>query len=143
MPRFLVFFVFVPSSGKNPRRYTVSAQCVLLLPVFSSSTFRRGQPFGWGEENENILQTLGVAAGFGGITALKFFTKPIVYLVILYMPVIAVHVEPFDKAISRRLRAWHIGALVMSIACFLQAIAGWAMSMGLPARAEGLAIWTM
>jgi hypothetical protein len=91
----------------------------------------------------NILQTLGVAGVFGGITALKFFMKPTVYLAILYMPVIAAHVEPFDKTISRRLRAWHIFALIVSIACFQQAIAGWATSAGLPARAEGLAIWIM
>jgi hypothetical protein len=91
----------------------------------------------------NIIQTLGVAAIFGGVTAVKFFTKPIVYLMILYMPVIAAHLEPFDKKISARLRAWHIVILVGLIAPFQQAIAGWAQGAGLPARAEGLAIWLM
>ncbi|MDR2180112.1 MAG: sel1 repeat family protein [Synergistaceae bacterium] len=96
-----------------------------------------------GEGGQNVLQTLGVAGVFGGITSLKFFMKPMVYLVVLYMPVIAVHAKPFDEAISKRLRAGHIFALMIFIALFQQAIAGWAMSMGLPARAEGLVIWIM
>jgi hypothetical protein len=92
---------------------------------------------------QNILQTLGVAAAFGGITALKFFTKPIICLAILYAPVIAANVNPFDEALSKRLRAWHIFLLVALLAPFQQAIAGFASGAGLPARAEGLAIWIM
>jgi hypothetical protein len=92
---------------------------------------------------QNILQTLGVAAAFGGITALKFFTKPIVYLAILYSPVIAAHVKPFDPVLSKHLRAWHIFLLAALLAPFQQAIAGFATGAGLPARAEGLAIWIM
>jgi hypothetical protein len=91
----------------------------------------------------NIFQTLGVAAAFGGITAIKFFTKPIVYLALLYMPVIVAHIKPFDKALSKHLKAWHIFVLVTLIAPFQQAIAGFATGAGLPARAEGLAIWIM
>jgi hypothetical protein len=92
---------------------------------------------------QNILQTLGVAAAFGGITALKFFMKPIVYLAILCSPVIASYVKPFDPVLSKHLRAWHIFALVVLIAPFQQAIAGFATGAGLPARAEGLTIWIM
>jgi hypothetical protein len=92
---------------------------------------------------QNILQTLGVATVFGGVTAVKFFTKPIVYLAILYSPVIAAHVKPFDSALSKYLKAWHIFVLVALISPFLQAIAGFATGAGLPARAEGLAIWIM
>jgi hypothetical protein len=92
---------------------------------------------------QNILQTLGVAAAFGGVTAVKFFTKPIIYLAILYSPVVAERVKPFDLALSKHLKAWHIFVLVALIAPFLQAIAGFATGAGLPARAEGLAIWIM
>jgi hypothetical protein len=92
---------------------------------------------------QNILQTFGVTAAFGGITALKFFTKPIVYLAILYIPVITASVRPFDKTLSKYLRVWHIFALVALIAPFQQAIAGFATGAGLPARAEGLVIWIM
>jgi hypothetical protein len=96
-----------------------------------------------GELSKNLLQTAGVAAVFGGITALKFFTKPIVYLMILYMPVITAYMKPFDKALSKRLKAWHIFVLVALIAPFQQVIAGFATGAGLPARAEGLVIWLM
>jgi hypothetical protein len=92
---------------------------------------------------QNILQTLGVAAVFGGVTAIKFFTKPIIYLAILCSPAIAAHVKPFDPALSKHLKAWHIFVLVALIAPFLQAIAGFPTGAGLPARAEGLAIWIM
>jgi hypothetical protein len=90
-----------------------------------------------------LFQTLGVAAAFGGITALKFFMKPIVYLAVLYSPVIAENVKPFDPILSKHLRAWHIFLLTALLAPFQQAIAGFATGAGLPARAEGLAIWIM
>ena len=90
-----------------------------------------------------LFQTLGVAAVFGGITALKFFTKPIIYVFLLFLPGIAENVAPFDQKITPRLRGWHIFTFVTMIAPFQQAIAGWATGIGLPARAEGLAIWIM
>jgi hypothetical protein len=92
---------------------------------------------------QNILQTLGIAAVFGGVTALKFFTKPIIYLVILYMPVIAAHVKLSDKMNSKCLKAWHIFLLIALLAPFQQAIAGFVSGAGLPVRSEGLAIWIM
>jgi hypothetical protein len=92
---------------------------------------------------QNILQTLGVAVVFGGVTAAKFFTKPIVYLAILYAPAIAARVQPPGPALSKHLKAWHIFLLTALIAPFQQAIAGFATGAGLPARAEGLAIWIM
>ncbi|GHS95027.1 hypothetical protein AGMMS50276_09210 [Synergistales bacterium] len=90
-----------------------------------------------------LTQTLGVATVFGGITALKFFTKPMIYALLLFLPDIVSGVEPFDEKISKRIRAWHIFLLVALIAPFQQAIGGFAMGMGLPARADGLAIWLM
>jgi hypothetical protein len=59
------------------------------------------------------------------------------------MPAIAARVKPFDEKITARVRVWHIVALVALIAPCQQAIGGWTMSMGLPARAEGLVIWIM
>jgi hypothetical protein len=59
------------------------------------------------------------------------------------MPAIAAYMKPFDKALSKRLKAWHIFVLVALIAPCQQAIAGFATGAGLPARAEGLVIWLM
>jgi hypothetical protein len=89
------------------------------------------------------IQTLGVLGAFGGITVFKFFTKPIVYLAILYSPVIAMYVKPFDKALSERLKVWHIVALVVLIALFQQALSVVAVGSGFSPRAEGLALWIM
>jgi hypothetical protein len=139
---FCLFCVCAFERKKATSMYFLGALCVafvgFLVLYFSPGTDAR-----MGGGGRNILETLGVAGVFGGITVLKFFTKPIAYIMILYMPVIAAHVKPFDKKISARLKAWHIFILVALIAPFQQAIAGWAQGAGLPARAEGLTIWSM
>jgi hypothetical protein len=117
--------------------------CALLVTLTAPGNLGRMSAGSQMPVSARFFQTLGVASVFGGITTLKFFTKPIVYLVILYMPVITARIEPLDKNIATRLKVWHVFALIMFIACFQQAIAGWATSAGLPARAEGLAIWIM
>lgn len=91
----------------------------------------------------NLIQTAGVAAAFGGITVLKFFIKPVIYVLLLYMPVIASEIKVFDEGITARFRVWHIFLLTACIAPLLQAFAGLATGAGLPARAEGLVIWIM
>jgi hypothetical protein len=139
---FCLFCVCVFERKKHASISFFGAACIVFVG-FLILYFSPGTAIRMGEGGRNILQTLGVAAIFGGITAFNFFTKPIVYLMILYMPVIATHVEPFDKKISARLKAWHIFIVVALIAPFQQAIAGFASGAGLPARAEGLAIWLM
>ncbi len=91
----------------------------------------------------NLIRTVGVAAAFGGITVLKFFMKPVIYVLLLYMPVIASEIKVFDEGITARFRVWHIFLLTACIAPLLQAFAGLATGAGLPARAEGLVIWIM
>jgi hypothetical protein len=139
---FCLFCVCVFEKRKFASICLLSATCVafagfLVLYLSPGTAVRMG---GGGR---NISQTLGVAAIFGGITVLKFFMKPVVYLAILYMPVLADHLEPFDKNITARLKARHIFLSIAAISAFQQAIAGWATGVGLPARAEGLAIWIM
>jgi hypothetical protein len=92
---------------------------------------------------QNIFQALVIAAGFGGVTALKFFFKPIIYVFLLFLPSIAKSTTSLDAAMPSRLRGWHIIILVASIAPFQQAIIGLATGNGLPPRGEGLAIWIM
>ena len=90
-----------------------------------------------------LLRTFIIAAGFGTVTLLKFFTKPIVYVFLLFLPSIAENIAPLDQKISSKLKVWHILTLVALIAPFQQAIPGWAQGGGFPARAEGLVIWIM
>jgi hypothetical protein len=122
--------------------YFLTMTCIafagfLVLYLSPGTTVRMGTG------GRNILQTFEIAALFGGVTILKFFMKPLVYLLILYMPDVSTCVYPFDKNITTHLKAWHIFALVALIAPFQQAIAGWAISGSLPPRAEGLVIWIM
>jgi hypothetical protein len=142
---FGLFCICLLERKKSASVYFFGAMYVafagFLVLYFSPGTAARMSVSG--DLSKNILQTFGVAAVFGSITALKFFTKPVIYLTILYSPVIAAHAEPFDSIVSKHLRAWHIFVLVALIAPFQQAIAGFATGAGLPARAEGLAIWTM
>ena len=90
-----------------------------------------------------LFRTFIVAAGFGCVTILRFFMKPIVYVFLLFLPSIAENVAPFDQKNTSRLRSWHIIALVAMIAPFMNAIAGWAEGGGFSPRGDGLVIWIM
>ncbi|MDR1741033.1 MAG: DUF6056 family protein [Synergistaceae bacterium] len=93
-----------------------------------------------GDLAKNFFQTAGVAVIFGAITAVKFFISPIVYAPLLFLPDIAQKQDPLGMP---NLRAWHIVAVTAVLAPFQQAIGGWAMGAGLPARSESLALWIM
>jgi hypothetical protein len=142
---FTVYFLWRKQyrSAKLTAFILAAALCGLLVTITAPGNFGRMAVGGKISLPTRLFQTLGVDAVFGGITALKFFTKPIVYLAILYSPVIAAHVKPFDPILSKHLRAWHIFLLAALLAPFQQTIAGFATGAGLPARAEGLAIWIM
>jgi hypothetical protein len=139
---FFVLTLGYAAAKKQETAYCLAALCVsfagfLAMSLAPGTAARMAAGGGGGR----ALQTLGVAAVFGGITALKFFTKPIIYLAILYAPDIAQRV--FPGGCSTRLKARHVFALTALIAPFQQAVAGWALGEGLPPRAEGLTIWLM
>ena len=90
-----------------------------------------------------FFRTLGVAAVFGSLTVVKFFTNPIVYVFLLFLPSITRNVPPLDEGGAHRLRAWHIGLITVLTAPLMQAIAGWGTGAGLPGRAESLLLWLM
>jgi hypothetical protein len=119
----------------------IAATAAFLVMYFAPGTANR-MSAGLGL-SRNILQTLAVAVVFGGLTTLKFFTKPIVYLVILYMPAIAKAIPPFDAKATALLRVKYIVLSVILVAAGNQAIHGFALGTPLPLRAEGLAMWMM
>lgn len=90
-----------------------------------------------------FFRTLGVAAVFGSLTVVKFFTNPIVYVFLLFLPSITRNVSSLDEGVAHRLRAWHIGLITVLTAPLMQAIAGWGTGAGLPVRAESLTLWLM
>jgi hypothetical protein len=120
----------------------IAATAAFLVMYFAPGTAIRISG-GFNGLNKNILQTFSVAAVFGGFSALKFFIKPIIYLVILYMPVIVKAIPPFDAKATALLRVKHIVLFVILVAAGNQAIHGFAVGTPLPLRAEGLTMWMM
>ena len=90
-----------------------------------------------------LIRTLGVAGVFGLMTVLRFFTAPIVWAFLLFLPSIAQVVPPLDGRVTSRLKAWHIVLLTALIAPLMQAVAGWGTGVGLPERAVSLTLWMM
>ena len=90
-----------------------------------------------------LIRTLGVAGVFGLMTALRFFTAPIVWAFLLFLPSIAQVVPPLDGRVTSRLKAWHVVLLTALIAPLMQAVAGWGTGVGLPERAVSLTLWMM
>ena len=90
-----------------------------------------------------LFRTFQVAASFGSVTIVKFFTRPIMYVFLLFLPCLAENIAPFDGKISSRLRGWHIVTLVVMIALLMHSITGWSVGGGLPDRAEALTMWIM
>ncbi|GHS95013.1 hypothetical protein AGMMS50276_09140 [Synergistales bacterium] len=90
-----------------------------------------------------IFQALKVAIVFGSITAMKFFTKPIIYALLLFLPALVKTIKPFDDKIAAFMRVKFIVLIVALVAFFNQAIGGFALGIPLVPRAEGLAIWMM
>ena len=90
-----------------------------------------------------LIRTLGVAGVLGLMTVLRFFTAPIVWAFLLFLPSIAQVVPPLDGRVTSRLKAWHIVLLTALIAPLMQAVAGWGTGVGLPERAVSLTLWMM
>lgn len=93
--------------------------------------------------SSRLVKALGATGIFGFITLIKFFTKPVVYVFLLFLPDMVRNISPCGKDVASRLRMWHIFFSTALIAPMMQAIAGWATGAGLPARAESLTLWFM
>ncbi|MCR4817444.1 MAG: hypothetical protein K5841_00630 [Fretibacterium sp.] len=91
----------------------------------------------------HLLRTAVVASAFGFFTVIKFFIKPVVWVLLLFLPVMAENWPVFDKGLTSRVRAWHIVLLTILIAPLMQAIGGWAQGSGLELRGETLIVWMM
>jgi hypothetical protein len=130
-------------SAKRMAFILTAALCALLETFTAPGNFLRQsgakQVFSAGE----LLQTLGVAGTFGGFTAVKFFASPIVWSLLLYMPVIAKAMPPFDAKATALLHAKHIFFLTILAAIGNQAIHAFSVGTPLSPRGEGLAMWMM
>ena len=85
----------------------------------------------------HLARALMVASGFGFFTTIKFFVKPIIYALILFLP--DIHKNIFKT----KLKFKHIILIIALIAFSMQFITGWALGVGQPPRGESLALFFM
>jgi len=133
-------------SGAHSRRMTVIAGVALLglgLVYLSPATQIRMQveSVAYGTRPQNVLVTLKIATRHGLLTAVKFFSKPVLYLGLLFMPLLARRVPAIQLRIRARL--WHILAILIGVSCFYQALHGWSRGVELPERMIARAYWNM
>jgi len=130
---------------EDSRRMAIVTGVALLsfgLAYFSPGTKIRMQAeaAAYGTSPQNVLVTLKIAVTYGLLTAARFFSKPLLYLVFLFMPPLArVPVIPLQV----RVRLWHILAILVGVSFFFQALHGWARGEELPERMIARAYWDM
>lgn len=123
----------------------VSLVC-LLAQVFHGGNSARSAVFeAMGTMPKSLVSVVKVMLYGGAVTLFEFFAKPIMYVVLLFVPFIAENVRQlsFVEKLPFRLRLWHIIAFEILTACGFQAIGGYAVGGALPPRAVGTVIWIM
>ncbi len=135
----LIYFVSI----KNFRNATISIMFIIIsFGAFSTVYFSPATSLRMGNIAKmnfisHLARALMVSAGFGFFTVIKFFVKPIIYALILFLP--DVHKNIFET----KLKFKHIIFIVALIAFSMQFITGWALGVGQPPRGESLALFFM
>jgi hypothetical protein len=143
---FGLFCICAFERKKSASIYCLGAMCIAFagfLVLYLSPGLRNRMGGVIVAPSGQVLQTLKVAAAFGCVTALKFFVSPTIYVLLLYMPIMAKVIAPFDTKVTALLRIKHIVFVVVLVAAFNQAIHGFALGTPLAPRAEGFTIWLM
>lgn len=111
---------------------TVARSNLILLPGSMSSI-------------QKILGGFIPALSLGVLNAIQFFAKPLLYVVIFFMPAIVDKIPPADGKLSRHLRVWHIVAVMFVIGMFMQYMMGVISGgvSGLPNRGISINMWMM
>jgi hypothetical protein len=129
----------------HSRRMAIVTGIALLafgLVYFSPATRIRMQveSVAYGTHPQSIAVTLSIAAKHGLLTWARFFSKPILYLVILFMPLLG---RVPVIGLRREVRLWHILAIGGVVSCFFQALHGWSRGVELPERMIARVYWNM
>jgi hypothetical protein len=131
--------------AKDSRRMAIITGIALVgfgLVYFSPATKIRMQTeaAAYGTSPQNVVVTLKIAARYGLVTAAAFLSKPILYLAVLFMPLLA---RGPVIPLRSRVRAWHIFAILVGVSCFYQALHGWSRGEELPERMIARVYWNM
>ena len=94
---------------------------------------------------KSIFMTYRVGIIGGLVSSYRFFTRPIIYALLLFMPVISDNVKQpaFAGKMPFRFKIWHIFLFQIVTACCFQAVAGYAMGNALYPRAMSVMRWIM
>lgn len=117
---------------------SIAAFCVLYFTpgtdVRMASRFVKTMPM-----TERLYTATVIACAHGLFTIMKFFCKPLVYVFLLFLPLVTKKI-PQAKI---KLKVWHIVIITSLIAPFMQFLMGYGAAIGLPDRAVSLTLWCM
>lgn len=86
-----------------------------------------------------LINATVIALSHGTFTIIKFFVKPLVYVFLLFMPLIAKKIP----ASNIKLKIWQIIFITALFAPLMQFLEGFAVGMGFQDRAISLTLWYM
>ena len=117
---------------------SIAAFCILYFAP--GTAVRMGMPI---PLVRRLLRAFVVACSAGVLNTFQFFAKPLIYSVIFFLPVIASKIPQADEKLSRRLRVWHIVAVMFAISMFMQYMMGVIGGGGGADRVVSLTMWLM
>ena len=121
--------------------FWLSAVCAFLCLYFAPGTAIRiaGINNGVQSFSGRFIRAFIIAGVHGMFTIIKFFVKPLVYVFLMFLPLIAKKtMEP-----KLKLKLWQIIILTVLIAPLMQILQAWSLGTGLPDRAVSLTLWFM
>lgn len=121
--------------------WIVSVLSFLIMFFAPGTALRMASIHGTQSIINRTIQGLIIASTHGLFTIIKFFVKPINYIFLLFLPLAAKVIAPFDKTI--KLKVWHIIIITSLVAPAMQFLQSWSMRTGFPDRAVSLTLWSM
>ncbi|MBR2207700.1 MAG: hypothetical protein IJ859_02710, partial [Synergistaceae bacterium] len=117
---------------------SVAAFCVL---YFAPGTFIRmhSSYIAAVPITKRLINAAAIAFSHGLFTIIKFFVKPLVYVFLLFMPLIAKKIP----ASNVKLKIWQIIFITALISPLMQFLEGFGLGIGFPDRAVSLTLWCM
>ncbi|MCL1941154.1 MAG: DUF6056 family protein [Synergistaceae bacterium] len=148
-------FISWMSDNKKCAKYMLIMLCAALaglgLQILNPGNVNRTSEFlaalgpNPAPNTKNFFMTYRVAVISGLITSYHFFTRPIIYALLLFMPIISDNVKQpkFIEKMPFRFKIWHIFLFETVTACCFQAVGGYAMGNALYLRAMSVVRWIM
>ncbi|MCL1941738.1 MAG: DUF6056 family protein, partial [Synergistaceae bacterium] len=148
-------FIAMMSDNGKCAKYMLIMLCValagLILQMMNPGNVNRTSEFlaalgpNPAPNTKNFFVTYRVAVYGGLITSYHFFTRPLIYALLLFMPIISDNVKQpaFAEKMPFRFKIWHIFLFQIVTACCFQAVGGYAMGNALYPRAMSVVRWIM